>query len=298
MSSAYYSDRARGPRARSEEQVDETLWEAIQALFARGVDTALFAQDFPIGCEDGKGVYACDRDGLVATVRAEIPDLGYHFYQRGLPPTLAILDFLELMYRHASQPSERDYHSYFQHHHLRFDRAAGRRELRETVNRLLARSGSVYELDERGRIQRLVPSPVHDLLALELPPTHDADFDRLLATSACKHLDPDPAVRADGLEKLWDAFERIKTILDQDKRKGANQLVEAATDGATPAEAEMLRSEMKTLTDVGNDFRIRHHETRVSELTTASSDQLFVRMYALLIRLHPALRWCVSITRR
>jgi hypothetical protein len=290
MASAYYSDRVRGPRARSEEQIDETLWEAIQALFQRGVDTALFAQDFPLPCSDGKGIYACDREGLVATVRAEIPELGYHFYQRGLPPTLAILDFLELMYRHASEASEGRYHSHFEHHHLRFDRDAGRRELRETVNRLLARSGSVFELDERGRVQRLVPSPVHDLLVLELPPTGDAEFDRLLAVSAEKYLDPDPAVRAEGLEKLWDAFERVKTLLHHDKKKGASRLLAAATDGATSEEAELLRAEMEALTDIGNEFRIRHHETRASELTTESSDQLFVRMYALLVRVHPAVR--------
>jgi hypothetical protein len=288
--SAYYSDRVRGARARSDDEIDETLWEAIQALFERGVDTASFAQDFPIRCEDGNGIYACDRDGLVATVRAEIPDLGTHFYQRGLPPTLAILDFLELMYRHVSKASEGRYHSYFDHHHLSFDRDAGRGELRETVNRLLARSGSVYDLDKRGRVQRLVPSPVNDLLALELPPTTDSEFDRLLAVSARKYLDPDPAVRAEGLEKLWDAFERVKTLLGRDKKKGAKKLVKAATDGATPEETDLLRTEMETLTGVGNQFRIRHHETRASELSAASSDQLFVRMYALLVRLHPAVR--------
>jgi hypothetical protein len=290
MSAAYYSDRVRGPRARSEEEIGQTLWEAIQGLFERGVDTALFAQDFPICCEEGKGVYAGEREGLVATIRAEIPDLDYHFNQRELPRTLAILDFLELMYRHASKASEGRYHSFLDHRHLRFDRSAGQRELRETVNRLLARSGSVYELDEHGRVQRLVPSPVQDLLALELPPSRNTEFDRLLAISAHKHLDPDPAVRAEGLEKLWDAFERVKTLLDRDKKKGANQLIAAATDGATPEEARLLRTEITTLTDIGNAFRIRHHETSVSELTTASSDQLFVRMYALLVRVHPAVR--------
>jgi hypothetical protein len=295
MASPYYSDRVRGPRARSEEQIDETLWKAIETLFERGVDTALFAQDFPIPCDDGKGVYACDREGLVATVRAEIPELRFHyreydFASRGLPPTLAILDFLELMYRHASKASQGSYHSHFDHHHLRFDRDAGQRELRESVNRLLARSGSVYELDERGCVQRLVPSPVHDLLALELPPTRDPEFDRLLAVSAQKYLDPDAAVRAEGLEKLWDAFERVKTLLHADKKKGAGRLIAAASGGATAEEAELLRAEMKTLTEIGNQFRIRHHETRASDLTTASSDQLFVRMYALLVRLHPAVR--------
>src|SRR4051812_44893133 len=118
--SAYYSDRERGPRPRSDEQIDATLWEAIQVLFERGVDTASFAHDFPLRCQDGNGTYACDRDGLVATVRAEIPDLGPHFYEPGLPPTLAILDFLEFMYRHASRASEGRYHSFFDHHHLSF----------------------------------------------------------------------------------------------------------------------------------------------------------------------------------
>ena len=290
MSSGYYSDRVRGPRARSEEQIDEALWEAIRALFERGIETAVFAQDFPLACVDGKGVYACDRDALLATLRVELPDLDYRSFGNPMPPTLAILDLLELMYRHASEPSERGYHSYFEHHHLRFDRAPGRRQLRETVNRLLARSGSVYELDASGHIQRLVPSPVGDLLALELPPTRDREFDRLLVIAARKHLDPDPEVRGEGLEKLWDAFERIKTVLDQNKRTGAERLIEMAAKESTDAETELLRSEMRTLTEIGNTFRIRHHETRVSELTTSSSDQLFVRMYALLVRLHPAVR--------
>ena len=35
-----------------------------------------------------------------------------------------------------SEPSEDGYHSYFDHHHLRFDREAGQREFRDTVNRL------------------------------------------------------------------------------------------------------------------------------------------------------------------
>jgi hypothetical protein len=160
MGHSYYSDRVRGQRARTEEEIDETLWAAIQAVFERGVDTALFAQDFPVSCEDGKGIYSCDRDGLVATIRAEIPDLGDHFYERGLPPTLAILDLVELMYRHASEASNGRHHSYFDHYHLTFDRTAGRRDLREAINRLLARSASVYELDQHGRIERLVPSPV------------------------------------------------------------------------------------------------------------------------------------------
>lgn len=287
---SYYSDRVRGPKARAVEDIGETLWAAILALLDRGIEGAWFALDFPLPCEDGKGTYACDRDSLMATVRAEIPDLGRHLYQRPLPPTLAVLDLLEFMHRHACEVSEGKYHSFYDHHHLRFDRAAGQRALRESANRLLARSGSIYELNDDGRVRRLVPDVVADKLRHELPPTRDAELDRLLEASASKFLDPDPELRVEALEKLWDAFERIKTLLDQDKRRGSEQLIAAATAGAAPEEAELLRNEMRCLTSIGNRFRIRHHETRSVDVSSALADHLFVRMYALLLRVHPAIR--------
>ena len=81
--SAYYSDRVRGPRARSEAEIDETLWEAFRVLFERGVDTAFFAKDFPLACAEGRGICGCDRDGLLATIRVEIPELFERVYFTG-----------------------------------------------------------------------------------------------------------------------------------------------------------------------------------------------------------------------
>ena len=37
------------------------------------------------------------------------------------------------MYRHASKPSQLEYHSFFEHFHLHFDQSAGQRDLRETI---------------------------------------------------------------------------------------------------------------------------------------------------------------------
>ena len=39
---------------------------------------------------------------------------------------------------------------------------------------------------------------------------------------------------------------------------------------------------MKTLTDIGNSFHIRHHETTKHPVPEELVDYLFVRMYALL----------------
>jgi hypothetical protein len=220
---------------------------------------------------------------------------GERLNEYSVPPTPAVLDLLEFMCRHSSEPSNANYHSFFKHHHLRFDRGKGRAAFRESANRLLARGGLAYELDSDGRVRRRLPRVIAARLASELPSTVDQTFDELVRAAVERYLDPDPSLRRDGLEKLWDAFERIKTILDENKKTGAELLLANATGGATE-EAELLRTEMRALTDIGNQFRIRHHETRATDLTPPLIDYLFTRMYALLLRLDPTIRPKTSAT--
>lgn len=259
------------------------------ALVERSTARACFGNDFPLECGDGEAICGCDVRAFGLALRAEIPELDWPFNERVTPPTLAVLDLLEFMYRHASAPRERSYHSYYGHSHFTFDVDKGREEMWEQINRLLARGGMAYELDEYGKIERLASPAVEEQLARGLPPTRDEEFDALLETAISKYRSPDIAVRREALEQLWDAFERSKTILEGKKQDGANALIRAVTEGADPAEVRLVEVEMRELTDVGNNFRIRHHETGVAELSDALVDQLFARMYALLYRAHDAL---------
>lgn len=268
--------------------ITEPVWKGFLALLERGIASRLFAEDFPVECEDHRGIYACDREVVMETVKAEVPDLGWPISPHQIPDTLAVLDALEFLYRNASLASNGKYHSFYDHHHLRFDREAGRRQLRDDANRLLARNGLVYELDEDGRVRRLASGVVEHQLRSGLPPTRDEHFDALLATASEKFADPDPAVRRDAVEKLWDAFERAKTLLHPNKKKGVGALI--AASATSSLDASMLESEMRALTDLGNDFAIRHHERSTTAPDAATVDHLFARMYALLVRLHPALR--------
>lgn len=89
--------------------------------------------------------------------------------------------------------------------------------------------------------------------------------------------------------ELWDAFERAKTILSgKDKKAQAKALAAAAS--SSPEEAAVLETEMLVLTQIGNDFRIRHHEVNRTQVVDEFVDYVFARMYALLYRVHPALR--------
>jgi hypothetical protein len=85
----------------------------------------------------------------------------------------------------------------------------------------------------------------------------------------------------DTLEKLWDAFERIKTLESgQDKRAQVTALLDKAAQGKFRA---MLEIEATELTRICNTFRIRHSETTQEPLTqSAQTDYLFHRMFSFL----------------
>lgn len=62
------------------------------------------------------------------------------------------------------------------------------------------------------------------------------------------------------VEKIWDAFERIKTYYSNlDKKKSAEKIINDISYGNEHIK-KMFDNEFKVLTDTGNSYRIRHHE--------------------------------------
>lgn len=63
------------------------------------------------------------------------------------------------------------------------------------------------------------------------------------------------------VEKIWDAFERIKTYYypTLDKKKSAEKIIKDISYGNEHIK-KMFDIEFKVLTDIGNSYRIRHHE--------------------------------------
>lgn len=67
-------------------------------------------------------------------------------------------------------------------------------------------------------------------------------------------------------EKVWDAFERIKTYcLPYDKKASADRLLDVMSKGNADYRT-MLKEEFSALTKLGNEFRIRHHETNKKDI--------------------------------
>ncbi len=69
------------------------------------------------------------------------------------------------------------------------------------------------------------------------------------------------------VEKLWDVFERLKTYYSPtlDKKKSVNKIIEDMGGNKQPF-IELFEKEFKELTALGNNYRIRHHETTKTDI--------------------------------
>lgn len=291
MSNTYFSDRERGPSPRINEEITARAWVAIVITIQNLIRGEAFAAAFVYDCPDGRGIAGTDLRALSLMIQAEIPELNWPSDIRFLseyisstqqPSTLAILDLIEFSCRNIAKPIQEDFHTFFGHHHLAFDREEGQRSFRQNIERIFARNGLAYELQENGQIIRLAPPILQESLQASVFQTGDSHLDSLLEAARAKYLDPNPLTRQESLEKLWDAWERLKTIEDpSDKRRSVTILLDKATTEANFR--ARLENEAKELTDIGNRFMIRHTETDKIPISSSNQvDYFFHRLFALI----------------
>jgi hypothetical protein len=113
--------------------------------------------------------------------------------------------------------------------------------------------------------------------------TEDEEFNQLINEARERFINSKDKQVA--IEKLWDAFERLKTYFGSNKKTSAEKLVDISS---IDFDKEIIHQEFKNLTSIGNNFRIRHHETNKIEITDRTTlNYLFFRMLNLL-------EYCVS----
>lgn len=97
--------------------------------------------------------------------------------------------------------------------------------------------------------------------------------------------EPNPENIQIALEKIWDALDRIKTIFpDLDKKDSSNKLIDVIAMGDEHYK-NLLYDEFIQLTYVGNNFRIRHHETdKIEIVDNHHKEYLFNRCCSLLLQ--------------
>ena len=111
----------------------------------------------------------------------------------------------------------------------------------------------------------------------------EAGIKELLMIAIQKHRSPYPDDQKDAVEKIWDALERLKTYYaDRDKKASVTQIVKDMA-GGNEEYLSLFNTEFKALTDIGNHYRIRHHETDKIDITDIRYyDYFFNRCLSLL----------------
>jgi hypothetical protein len=282
MDNHYYSERLNGERPREDQSISLPFWGGFVALIeARSLD-GWFAERYPRHCFEAPLPTETDAESLGAALAAHVPGIAWPLNRQNLPNALDVLDAIEFFARIVSMPSRRVHHDYGRHHHITsFDRQSGIVDFCQEVNTMLRRCGHPYELNTLGEIRRLGPPVLREVLDLVVA-SGDWELDRILAAARQKFQDPNSDVRKEGLEKLWDAWERLKTLLPGDKKNSTKALLDSSFN--EPALRERIEWEARELTEIGNTFMIRHSEVgKIPISNTHHVDYLFHRMFALIL---------------
>ena len=291
--SNYFSDRELGPRARTEPVIGPVAWAGIAALVEALVSSGAFGEAFPQECPDGNAICGNDTGNLKSAIEAEVQGLSWPLQRDEVdedeimrtlkpwaPPTLVALDFIEFVWRNVARPIRGKHHDHYRHHHLSFDSEEGRTVFVTDVNRILARNGLAYDLDQNGEVRRILPAVIGDVLARVYFQTGDQVLNVMLEESRKKFSDPRPLMRREALERLFDSWERIKTLADNDKARSTKLILDRASP--EPAFRQLLEKEAIELREVGNSYLLRHHErSQTPVIDVDHVDYLFHRLFAL-----------------
>jgi hypothetical protein len=167
----YFSEREQGLLPQDKDNITQHFWPGFAALIERYIDNGLLTKAFPEYCHDFEVPVAVDIRLLSTTLEAEIRSVNRSVNRlplklNNLPDTLSGLDEVEFFYRYVAKPTHQEYHDYLHHNHLiSFDQEAGQKDYLAEVNRLFRRNNLAFELKANGKVERLGPIILRDILA-------------------------------------------------------------------------------------------------------------------------------------
>lgn len=236
---------------------------------------------------------AFDEKGFISRIKIRIPSLFRDEYDRICVPMCgdeydqyALLDYIEFFAQNIRDISERWNNERYRNYKTIecFNSSEIFKDFKEAINQIFTESGLLYELTDEKIIERIVENNV---LTTEIEDNFKAideiGIKELLKDSVTLYKTPNPTARQDSVEKIWDALERLKTYYTTlDKKHSIEKIVRDMANGNDDF-VDMFNDEFNALTKIGNDYRIRHHETNRIDITDIRYyDYLFNRCLSLI----------------
>lgn len=262
------------------------------------------AWKYPLECEDGLGCYDISLEKFNLDLKYLIPELFRDEYDCASVPKkhnsiwdsksktdaydqYALLDYIEFFAFYCRDYREENYHQFFKHYHLRFASSSRCfKSFQKDINNIFDSTGLLYFLNDDKRIERVVDDSV---LTTELEQAvlsiQEAGTKELMREAISYFRQPHSKAREEAVEKIWDALERLKTYYTGiSKKDSINRIINSMANGKEEY-IKLFDKEFKELTDIGNDYRIRHHETSKIDISDTRYYEYFFNRCLSLIAL-------------
>ena len=253
------------------------------------------ANKFPEYCPDyGNVVCGLDLASFEKSLKFQIPGLFYGYDGKVVYPSVddydqyALLDYIEYIGGNIKDITEYDYHTFFQHHHLKFENTEQVFvSFQNEVNEVFELTGLLYTLADSKRVERITTADTQIDESKEIVQTiKEPGLKDLINEAVSFYKHPNPAIYRSAVEKLWDALERVKTFYvpaGMDKKKSVETLIKSMANNQQHF-FDLFTTEFRTLTEIGNNYRIRHHETDKYDINDDNYyEYFFNRCFALIV---------------
>ncbi|MCH4239147.1 MAG: hypothetical protein LKF71_02615 [Oscillospiraceae bacterium] len=292
---SYYTER-HGLRAPIENTYDITV-----AMYALIIDCCQkyyknLTHLFPLKCHDdftASDYLSFDEHAFQNRINSKIPTLFRDKNGKiGVPEDgdkydqYALLDFIEFIAQNIKDISEGwnnpRYQNYWNIDCLNTWEIFSKYQ--NEINGIYKESGLLYTLTSERIVERIVEnSSLTSENEKNISAVKEKGTRELLTEAVILYKQPYSESQRDAVEKIWDAFERLKTYYTTlDKKHSAAKIVNDMAHGTTKF-TDLFNAEFKALTDIGNTFRIRHHETDKIDITdTKYFDYFFNRCLSLI----------------
>ena len=275
-----FTERHGQTKPRVAEILDDSTRNALLNLVSTRIDQEYFGLSFPSKCVDGYLYGGTDVQNLRMTMDGY--DVLWPDDANSLDPPSdgTVFDLIEFAYEFIAEAQYKEFHSYGNDSHYSYDKETGQVRFSDDVNRIFERNGIAFELKD-GEVTRIAPAILHESLGEAIFDTGDDALDDLLEAARNRFLNRSVNTRQESLEKLWDAWERLKTLEPGKKKASIKALLDKAS--TEPTFRELIEKEARELTDIGNDFMIRHTETDTVPVNgSVQVDYFFHRMFSMI----------------
>ncbi len=227
------------------------------------------------------------------SIRVRIPTISKDANGKLCPPSYnsnfdqyAILDYIEYFACHIKDISK--YWNNETYKNYKIINSLDSKEIfvqfKDEINNIFEKTHLLYILTDEYKIERIVEhTPLTKEIENHIGTIKEEGLKELLERAIILYRDPKPKSRQDSIEKLWDAFERLKTYYSsKNKKTSAKEIVNDISHN-DQYYYDLFNAEFKALTDIGNTVRIRHHETDKTEIIDERYyDYFFNRCLSLL----------------